>query len=323
MKHSLLAIVFLSTATLTSCGRSGFSGSSAKPAEIPNAPSTTHNKPGGAPGGVLPESKNDADGNPADDGKTGSGPTVPPPLPGTSKGGTTDPSKTPAKTDPATTGTAAPTGPAGPAAPTLPVTTLPGPVPVKVQVCSDFITVSGQANPWLAHAHDGAKLVYSNGVSDTAPQQAPIPHASVCVAKGKHLVFETNSDTNHVGKPVTHKGEGLETTVGFDLGAFRGFSNIVAPLDSLVAVFIPANHDVSGASPATLHFDSVAARNFTELQPRLGQIFFIGDGRTFDGAIQRFVVPEGAVKIVFGNMDGFQWSNNTGSHKVRVNEVLP
>ena len=64
-----------------------------------------------------------------------------------------------------------------------------------------------------------------------------------------------------------------------------------------------------------------AVQDFHELSPKLRQVFFIGDGQRLDGSFQKFVVPVGATRIAFGNMDVQEWNNNAGSHKVKVNEA--
>ena len=48
------------------------------------------------------------------------------------------------------------------------------------------------------------------------------------------------------------------------------------------------------------------------LSPQLQQPFFIGDGRTTDGAPQEFVVPDGATRLFLGAMDDNRWDTNAG-----------
>jgi hypothetical protein len=183
--------------------------------------------------------------------------------------------------------------------------------------------VPAKSNPWLAGAPDGTRFRYARGGDDVAPVQSPVLHESTCVTPGKSLTFDTDSTASHTGSEEGHKGEGKEGIASFELGAQHGFSDVAAPFDSLVAVFLPATQDASSAAPAKLDFSDAAKRDFSELRPKLGQVFFIGDGKTSSGDVQRFVVPQGAARIAFGNMDSYEWVNNAGAHEVKVNEVVP
>ena len=69
----------------------------------------------------------------------------------------------------------------------------------------------------------------------------------------------------------------------------------------------------------TEHYD------FLWLRPALGQLFFIGDGRTSAGSVQRFAVPNGAARLYLGIADawGFQgpagyYDDNGGSFRLLV-----
>src|SRR5581483_2059929 len=82
----------------------------------------------------------------------------------------------------------------------------------------------------------------------------------------------------------------------------------------LVGVF------VSGATPqapppATLDFTSAGlGRNFTTLSPALGQLFFIGDGRTDGGALQTFNAPAGATRLYVGFADAPNFNGDPGNY---------
>jgi hypothetical protein len=90
----------------------------------------------------------------------------------------------------------------------------------------------------------------------------------------------------------------------------------------LVAVFLPDSPPV-GPAPVGLRFD----RNydFVSLRPALAQVFFVGDGRTSDGSVQRFRVPEGAARVYLGIADAFAfrglpgfYDDNSGSFLVKI-----
>jgi hypothetical protein len=65
-------------------------------------------------------------------------------------------------------------------------------------------------------------------------------------------------------------------------------------------------------------FENAADCSFLTLAPQLQQPFFIGDGLTSLGVVQRFIAPPDATRLFLGVMDNFQWSNNTGSFDVKV-----
>ena len=61
------------------------------------------------------------------------------------------------------------------------------------------------------------------------------------------------------------------------------------------------------------------------LRPGLGQLFFIGDGRTSDGSVQRFVVPGRGTRLFLGIADAYAfrgppgfYDDNSGSFRVQV-----
>lgn len=65
--------------------------------------------------------------------------------------------------------------------------------------------------------------------------------------------------------------------------------------------------------------------DFTALCPEMRQTFFIGDGHTSDGTVQRFGVPKGATRLYLGFTDawGFRhdpgyYGDNSGSLEVTM-----
>jgi len=108
----------------------------------------------------------------------------------------------------------------------------------------------------------------------------------------------------------------------YDTSAGDGISNIRAPIDSLVGVFLSDSNPKSSYAPAYIDSESYGIV-FTHLSPLLKQVFFIGDGLTGTGArtVQTFLVPTGATRLYLGTMDGYQWTNNYGSLSVTVNAV--
>jgi hypothetical protein len=98
----------------------------------------------------------------------------------------------------------------------------------------------------------------------------------------------------------------------------------------LVGVFLDAGVP-SGSPPAGLDFTpSGLGTDFASLSPALGQVFYIGDGKTGGGALQSFFAPASATRLALGIPDGFgfggapgAYDDNDGGYRVRigVNEV--
>lgn len=117
---------------------------------------------------------------------------------------------------------------------------------------------------------------------------------------------------------------------GSSLGAVGGISGYNGPQGSLVGVFLDASTPSSGPAPAALNFSTAASRDFSALNPGLGQVFFIGNGINSAADFQEFIAPTGATRIFFGIADGFgfvgapgAYEDNDGSYRivVGVNEL--
>lgn len=110
-----------------------------------------------------------------------------------------------------------------------------------------------------------------------------------------------------------------------NLSSFGGISGYLGTQGALVGVFLDATIPVSGPPP-TLDFRTGGiGTDFTSLSPDLGQIFFIGDGRTSGGTFQSFVAPSTATRLFLGIPDGFSfvgqpgaYDDNDGGYRIRV-----
>lgn len=100
-----------------------------------------------------------------------------------------------------------------------------------------------------------------------------------------------------------------------------GKSNIKAPLNSLVAVFLSDADPRTLPTVSALDFSSASSRNFKEIRPKLGQVCFVGDGLTSDGIEQKFHPPAGATRLFLCTMDGYEWTNNGGAFQTTVFEA--
>ena len=95
----------------------------------------------------------------------------------------------------------------------------------------------------------------------------------------------------------------------------------------LVGVFLP---DTLPGGPPPESLDFGGDYDFMALCPQMRQTFFIGDGHTSDGTVQRFDVPTGATRVYLGFTDawGFRhdpgyYGDNSGSLEVNMRRRSP
>lgn len=191
------------------------------------------------------------------------------------------------------------------------------------------VTVSGTANPWLAGMPSG-----TTDPPDVAPNQSPAQVPGLNLSQGQALIFTVtgavaNCSTGPGGSCCPTCGVAFPSPDGAPPGqdnaeffhhlAINGISDIVAPINSLIGVFLGPNQPNLTSAPSTLDFSSLGL-GFSSLSPELKQTFFIGDGVTGTGSgnTQEFLVPAGATRVFLGTMDGGQWSNNSGEFRVSL-----
>jgi hypothetical protein len=92
------------------------------------------------------------------------------------------------------------------------------------------------------------------------------------------------------------------------MDSVQGISGVKADRSFLLfGVFLDANAPTA-APPPTLDFRSTGLTpNFTTLAPTIGQVFYIGDGRTGTGntgTVQTFQAPATATRLFLGIADG-------------------
>jgi hypothetical protein len=180
--------------------------------------------------------------------------------------------------------------------------------------------VHGNDNPNLAGRADG----YACCSGDSVPAEAPSfvgpdfelgscdrvdISASGKVSFSGGAVAGNNPDGDDPFS-MTNYGDGLSAPTSVRANA-------------LVGVFLTDESPTGEATPAQLDFSG--GLDFMRLEPQVGQIFFIGNGRTgdtkagdFGGDSQAFIAPPGATRLYFGTADGVGWFNNTGSFTLSV-----
>lgn len=133
---------------------------------------------------------------------------------------------------------------------------------------------------------------------------------------------------NGIGVPFF--GPGGNGASGSSLTSLGGISGYFGPQGALTGVFLNDAIPLSGA-PATLDFTPGGLGiDFLSLTPELGQVFYIGDGKTASDLFQTFIAPTGATRLVLGIPDGFgfngapgAYDDNDGSYRIRlgINEI--
>lgn len=178
------------------------------------------------------------------------------------------------------------------------------------------VTVPGKSDPWLAGMADGSTA--SGG--DVAPAHSPVLVPLGLVA-GQVLNFSATGSVAYDPSTALTPPDG-SFLVGHGAGAQNGISNVVAPANALMGVFLTDASPHLAAAPATLDFGPAGTvpggLNYLVLAPAVQQVFFIGDGKTATSVTQDIVVPSGATRLCLGTMDGSGWYNNIGSFTVTI-----
>jgi Flp pilus assembly protein TadG len=136
--------------------------------------------------------------------------------------------------------------------------------------------------------------------------------------------------------------QGTQTTSGSE----HGISNIIAPINSMIGVFMDQNGATYGADssqenettvPPGLDFSTQAARDYDSgtsqsttaaaaemgggsIDPQLNQSFYVGNGQNSSNITATIIVPNNAYAMFLGTMDGHEWSNNTGEFNATITE---
>ncbi|MBL8868680.1 MAG: putative Ig domain-containing protein [Planctomycetaceae bacterium] len=99
---------------------------------------------------------------------------------------------------------------------------------------------------------------------------------------------------------------------GAFIGSLGGISLYSGPPGALLGLFL-SDENPRESPPGGLDFTlNGLGREFFELKPKIGQIFFMGDGFTAAGVAQRFVAPEGATRLFMGTPDAFFFVGGPG-----------
>ena len=190
------------------------------------------------------------------------------------------------------------------------------------------LTIPDASQPWTG---PGDYLVRHGGATPEEIKESLPPQIAVTagdIIRALDPAVGGISFFNGLGDPFYGpSGNGL---AGSSLTPLGGISGYIGPQGALAGVFLSDAIPVSGA-PATLDFTPGSLGiDFLSLTPELGQVFYIGDGKTASDIFQTFIAPTGATRLVLGIPDGFgfngppgAYDDNDGSYRIRlgINEI--
>ncbi|CAN5573227.1 hypothetical protein BH09PLA1_BH09PLA1_02930 [soil metagenome] len=186
--------------------------------------------------------------------------------------------------------------------------------------------VPGTANPFLAGMPQGSVASLNNphnspdfAGTTSNPRQSPLA-VSIPLVEGDQLTFDSiDGIVRHDPNLAYFSPDGELSDIGRNTnGSENGISDVTAPINALVGLFLDDTQPNSSGAPSKLNFSSDASRNFDTLSPKMKQIFFIGDGKNSSGARQQFIVPKGATRLYLATWDFYEWNNNAGFRNIQV-----
>jgi len=181
------------------------------------------------------------------------------------------------------------------------------------------VAVSGTSNMW------GAGYVTPPDPGGTGGGSLP-PSVALTPGSGRILRFSNASGAVDFGAccaPSMPDGETFGLFVYANYGGIAGGE--VARVHHLAGVFL-TDAEPSQAPPQLVISDV----SFSEIEPGIGQVFFVGDGLTGtgSGASQTFRVPAGATRLFLGYLDCFVpctvpggYADNSGSVSIDVEQL--
>ena len=181
-------------------------------------------------------------------------------------------------------------------------------------------TVNGTSDLWLSGVASGTIA----STNDTLDNAAPLDIAGI-IGGTTYTFSVTGSVSNTPSASGLSPDGNSKSFIWHDAGPQNGISNIYAPMNSLIGVFLDSTVSLSGEQGTALNFGTTGSNHlgtdFTTLSPTLNQVFFIGDGEASSGLTQTYVAPTGATRLFLGSMDGYEWKNNSGSFSVEMTVV--
>jgi len=189
-------------------------------------------------------------------------------------------------------------------------------------------TVPSTANPYFAGMPSTTTNVY--GDTNTASTNASIQITAIPVIPGSYLTFSSFTGTTSVvpgtmpyvgASGVSNYAYGTATQHNEDWDGSgspdteNGIANAIMPESSLMGLFLGPDAPDTTAAPTTVVDWTTSANQtattFTNLTTKAP--FYIGNGQSTNGTVQKFQVPAGATRLYIAIWDGEQYNNNGGT----------
>ena len=208
-------------------------------------------------------------------------------------------------------------------------------ISIVAAVSAGPVIVPGTADPYLAGMPNGSTA----SIDDVVPNESPVFVPGVLPAGGSPITFTsvTGSVDNSGGTPSDPPDgspgsflQHLDQVPGSAINAENGIADLIAPIDSLLGVFLgPAQPSLS---PAPIGLDFSLGQGGRGVYDRRHAGLHLActtdcetvfhwrwSGQWNDDPV--VIVPAGATRLYLGTMDGYGWNNNTGSFSVTVTET--
>ena len=172
------------------------------------------------------------------------------------------------------------------------------------------VNVAATASLLLADVSAGTRVVRTYSDRDQAPANSAVEIRNVTLTAGALVKFSVTGTTTNGSFPTDLPrrsditGEGYvalgnmtaSTDYGTDETRF-GMGKIIAPINSLIGVFLPDAGSPAGQPPPLGPQITSIQRAEIVQRPQLRQPFFIGIGMTPDGTSREVYAPIGATRL--------------------------
>lgn len=188
---------------------------------------------------------------------------------------------------------------------------------------AETVTVSARANIYASGSADTSAF-YLGGVLpvSVAIQPGTVAFQFPEVTAGLPVDGSPTGGATCIYNGAASSGDGnvcvntrteVRAANGFPAFVFEGKTMV------LVGTFVGA---VKGPTPDAPSYTEAAANAALTIAPALQQIFFIGDGRSTDGSLQTFLVPEGAETLYLGFADAIGFVGDPGWYDDNYGSVV-
>ena len=145
--------------------------------------------------------------------------------------------------------------------------------------------------PPQIHIWRGCRIGTKSTYGDSAPRQSPVLVETSLTNAAAVSVVASGAINHYPGCPTDCDPPQGSSIVRHANGAEHGISDIAAPINSLLGVFLGDDRPDRSRAPKSLDFGAIGTE-FRSISPKLKQVFFFGRGATRAGIAQRFVVPK-------------------------------